>query len=170
MKRFQSLLDNLEEYLAALFFSAMVILIFLQILSRFVFNFSLGWTEELARYSFVVMVYFSAVVAAKRNRHLKVAFMHEALPRKIAFFFWILSYVVWSGFNIAMIYIGIPMAQLILNTGQTSPVMSIPMGMLYMIIPIGYFLLQIRILQRVAVEWRERWYGPPDNGALEDKT
>ena len=143
MKTLKKILNNLEEYVAIVLFAAMVILIFLQIIFRFVFNFSLSWTEELARYTFVFLVYISASIAVKRGRHLKV----EAL--------------LWIVFNAIMVVVGFQMASEIFTTGQSSPVLSLPMGMVYMIIPVCYLLIEIRVLQSVAKEFVPRALGKP---------
>lgn len=67
-----SFLDNIEEYISTFLFIALIILCFLQILFRFVFNFSLSWTEELSRYVFIALVYFSASLAVVRGAHVRV--------------------------------------------------------------------------------------------------
>ncbi|WP_368234423.1 TRAP transporter small permease [Anaerotruncus rubiinfantis] len=161
MKTLKKILNNLEEYVAIVLFAAMVILIFLQIIFRFVFNFSLSWTEELARYTFVFLVYISASIAVKRGRHLKVEALQALLPAKISFCLWVLANLIWIVFNAIMVVVGFQMASEIFATGQSSPVLSLPMGMVYMIIPVCYLLIEIRVLQSVAKEFVPRALGKP---------
>ncbi len=156
MRQFGRILDNLEEYFVVTMLFGMVVLIFLQIVFRFAFNFALSWTEEAARYCFVSLVVVAASLAAKRGRHLKVAALQEMLPPKISFCLWLLATLVWSAFNLTVVVTGFPMALTILSTGQSSPVLSIPMGLLYLIIPTGFLLLQIRVTQVALKEWRPR--------------
>ena len=161
MNRIVRVLDNIEEYFVITMLFSMVVLIFLQIIFRFAFDFSLSWTEEAARYCFVSLVVVAASLAAKHNRHLKVAALQELLPPKISFCFWLLATLVWSAFNITIVLTGYPMALTILSSGQSSPVLNIPMGALYLIIPTGYLLLQIRVSQVAWREWKPRLYRKP---------
>ena len=51
-------LDNIESYICRTLLSAFVLLLFLQIISRELFEHSLSWTEELSTYMFVWFVLF----------------------------------------------------------------------------------------------------------------
>ena len=48
---------------------AMSIIIFIQVVCRYVFQNSLTWSEEMARYMFVWLVYFSVSYTARRKTH-----------------------------------------------------------------------------------------------------
>ena len=159
----KKIIDNLEEYIAILLFSAMVILIFMQIVFRFVINFSLDWTEEAARYTFVFLVYLSATIAVKRRRHLRMEALHAFLPQKVDFFFFIISNFVWLCFSIAMIFIGFSMAATVFQLGQTSPVLNLSMGVVYMIVPICYLSISIRIIQCTVTDIKMKLHLAEDN-------
>ncbi|WP_232055270.1 TRAP transporter small permease [Vibrio taketomensis] len=68
-------------------FLALIILCLLQILFRFVFNFSLSWTEELARYVFIALVYAASSLAVIKGAHVRVEIIdnfvkgNQVLPR-----------------------------------------------------------------------------------------
>ena len=55
----------------------------LQILFRFVLNFSLSWTEELSRYLFILMVSHGASLALKRSNHVRVELIDIYVKSKI---------------------------------------------------------------------------------------
>lgn len=149
MTKITNFLKYIEEYISAILFAFMVILIFLQVLFRFIFNFPLSWTEESARYIMIILVYLSAVSAVKQERHLRVQAIQMLLPDSIAFILWILSNLIWFGFNAVMVVYGYQMANYIFTTGQVSPALHVPMGMLYMVIPVCFFLMEIRLVQIV---------------------
>ena len=58
-------------------------------------------------------------------------------------------------FNLVMIIYGISMAGYIYSTGQVSPVLHLPMGLLYMVIPVCFTLMEFRIVQLVVTKLRE---------------
>jgi len=141
--------NNFEEYLSFLLFSIMVILIFLQVIFRFIFNFSLAWTEEMSRYTFVALVYFSAVIAVKRGRHLRTEGIIQALPNKIKKWVYTFSDIIWLSFTIIMVKLGYDSSLSVLLSGQKSPVLHVKVGLIYMLIPICFALLSLRIIQQI---------------------
>ena len=54
-----------------------------------------------------------------------------------------------------MIVYGINMAGYIYSTGQVSPVLHLPMGILYMVIPVCFTIMEIRIVQLVVARIKE---------------
>jgi len=149
MKLLLWLNKNLEEVISIILFIVMTTLIFLQILFREFADFALDWTEELGRYSFIWLVYFSASLAVKHNRHLKIEFIETILPNKISKWYSVLAQIVWLAFSLIMVKEGYSVAMNILNSGQTSASVGLTMGYVYMIVPIGFGLMSFRILQHM---------------------
>lgn len=147
MKWLLKLANNIEEILSVILFTIMTVLIFLQILFREFAEFSLDWTEELGRYSFIWLVYISASLAVKHNRHLRIEVVEVLLPKKLSKWYTVFGYTIWLVFSLFMVKEGFYVAQHILVSGQTSPSVGLTMGYVYMIIPIGFTLISIRILQ-----------------------
>ncbi|WP_308215409.1 TRAP transporter small permease subunit [Sinobaca sp. H24] len=67
MKVLRYLDEHLEEVLLVIFTLTMVIVIGLQVFMRFVLSSSLGWSEELARYCFIWLVYIGISYGVKNN-------------------------------------------------------------------------------------------------------
>lgn len=143
-----------EETICVILFSAMVILTFSQVLSRFVFNLSLGWSEEVSRFMFVWMVYISAAMAAKHRRHIRVELVDQFLPRSISKWAGLLSDLLWIGYALIVAFQGYNIAMMIMGHGQLSPAVQLPMGWIYMIIPLGFVLIAIRVLQGIVSRFR----------------
>ena len=67
MDKFKKILDNLEYYIAAFCLGLMTFLCFIQVVSRYVFNFSITWAEELSVMLFIVSVFIGAIGGTRRN-------------------------------------------------------------------------------------------------------
>jgi len=145
---------HFEEYLSVFLLSLMTILIFLQIIFRFVLNLSLDWTEEIARYTFVWLVYMSASLAVKSNSHIRVEAVEKLLPKTPSKWFGFLAELVWLLFTLTMVKQGYIVAMKNWVMGQTSPAVHFPMGVIYSIIPIGFTLISLRIIQRMVKRFR----------------
>lgn len=155
MKTLKNIINNIEEYISSVLLGAMVILIFLQIIFRFVLNLPLRWTEETARYAMILLIYLSACSGVKKEKHIRIEAIHNALPQKAALVYWVISNIIWMLFNLVMIVYGINMAGYIYSTGQVSPVLHLPMGILYMVIPVCFTIMEIRIVQLVVARIKE---------------
>ncbi|EGQ7953849.1 TRAP transporter small permease [Vibrio vulnificus] len=144
-----SFLDNIEEYISTLLFISLIVLCFLQILFRFVFNFSLSWTEELSRYVFIALVYFAASLAVVRGAHVRVEVIDGIVKGKnkkildsiidLSF----ATFMAWIGFY------GLEISVDALNIEQTTPALEWHAGWVYAIIPGCFYLISLRLIQRV---------------------
>jgi TRAP-type C4-dicarboxylate transport system permease small subunit len=68
------------QAITAILMMFMVLLTLLQVISRYVFNASIPWTEELARLDLVYVTFFGSIVAFQRRGHLRVEVLVHALP------------------------------------------------------------------------------------------
>lgn len=144
---FARFFDQIESYLCRAMLVFFVLLLFAQILSREFFDYSFSWTEELATYLFVWFVFFGASYAAKLGAHNRVTFQFGALPKK--FVPWIEGFadLFWLGFNGYFIYLSIDFVFFKMNPFWKSQTLGVPMKYFYMIFPIAFTLMSIRILQ-----------------------
>ena len=74
--------QNFDNFLGTLFAVAMVVLLAIQVLFRFVFNHPLTWTEELAVVFFIVSSYFGVSASIPRNQQIRINILTEFLPPK----------------------------------------------------------------------------------------
>ena len=87
-------LDHVEEFFMIPLIFAMSIIIFIQVVCRYVFQNSLTWSEEMARYMFVWLVYFSVSYTARREKHIRIDAAINLYPKKARPYIEILSEVI----------------------------------------------------------------------------
>jgi C4-dicarboxylate transporter DctQ subunit len=141
--------SNLEEYICIALFTLMTFLVGIQVFSRFVFDLPLVWSEELARFVFIWLVYISISLAAKHNSHLKMEIGQKILSKVFGKKVYYISDLLWLAFNIYMIFFGAKMVEGLFRSIQVSAVTRINMGLIYTIIPIGFVLMSIRVIQNM---------------------
>ena len=73
---------NFEYYLIVFLFTILIVVCFLQVLFRFVFNLPLAWTEELSRYVFIILIYCGASAAVLDNAHVRVELIDNVLSER----------------------------------------------------------------------------------------
>ncbi|MBQ7085503.1 MAG: TRAP transporter small permease [Anaerotignum sp.] len=139
--------DNLEEFIIVPLIFAMSIIIFIQVIMRYVFQNSLTWSEELARYLFVWLVYFSVSFTARRQKHIRIDAAINLYPKKLRPYIDILSEIIVLAFSIFIAVTGVTVFQKIAWSGQMSPAIGIPMQIVYAAPMVGMALTAIRQVQ-----------------------
>ncbi|WP_134682325.1 TRAP transporter small permease [Paracoccus ravus] len=141
-----SFLDKSESHVCRVLLAAFVSLLFVQIVARQIFGFSFTWIEELSVILFVWFAYFGASYAARMAAHNRVSFHLNALPRRIARIVEAIGDLFWIGFNIVFIW------QATIFIARLKPFVKAQtlgweMRHVYLILPIAFTLMTIRILQ-----------------------
>jgi TRAP-type C4-dicarboxylate transport system permease small subunit len=148
MKKFiKQLDDHIEGYLCVIVLAAMSVIIFAQVVGRYVFNNSLSWSEESARYLFVWLVYLAISYGVKVDGHIRVDAFLMPLPKKAQKVVRIVSNLLFLAFGVLVLYFGIVVTGKILDSHQNSPAIGMPMWFLYLAVPFGFTLTIIRLVQ-----------------------
>lgn len=121
-------------------FSALVVTVVLQIITRFLIpGITLVWTEELSRFLFIYSVAFGAPLAMKNQEYVKVDVILELLPKKVRD---ILETLIQIGSIALFVIVFINSLEFIeIGTNQTSATLGIPMSVAYSSIGITSFLI-----------------------------
>lgn len=140
-------LGNIESYICRTLLAGFVLLLFAQIISREMFHHSLSWSDELSTYMFVWFVFFGASYAAKLSAHNRVTFQFKLLPPKVGVFLTALSDLIWVCFNCYFVYLSYDFVFNRMNLFWKSQTLGVPMKYFYMVLPIAFALMTVRILQ-----------------------
>lgn len=144
MKKF---LNNFEIYLGAICSAAMVLILFLQVISRYVFNSAFSWSEELAIILFIISTYFGASAAIRTKQHLRLEVLTSKLSEKGQLIMEIVNNAFFALFNLIILTGVIPMVQRLRENGTATAVTQIPKWMIYIILPIVFVLMIFRLIQ-----------------------
>lgn len=80
MVKFARFLNGVLTTIISLFLLSMVALVFLNVVLRYGFDSGITWSEEMARFLFVWIVFLGAIVAYKEKAHLGVDLFIGFLP------------------------------------------------------------------------------------------
>ncbi len=141
-----------EDWLAFALFWAMTLAVFLQFFTRYVLNDSFAWTEEIATYCNVAIVFVGSAMCVRLNRHIQVDFLYRYLPHgparalatlidiiRIGFFAYA-SYLVWRFMEIV--------------EGEEMTTIALPKNLIYGCVLIGFVLMSFRSLQVAYRNWQ----------------
>lgn len=122
----------------------MMVWVFIQVIGRYVFNYTPSYGEELARYLFVWIVFLSLPVVAKRGGHMAIEMITIRLKGSALKAVRFCSAVFTISFLLIMVIQGAKMVER--ASFQTSPALEISMSWIYLAIPIGCFIMLLNVL------------------------
>ena len=139
--------DHLEEIILLPAFTVSTVLIFIQVVMRYVFHHSLAWSEELVRYMYVWETWIGVSYAAHRGSHLRITMLRDKLPPKGQKIVEFIVTLIWIAFAIFVFRQGVRALQTIAKFGQKSSALRIPMQWCYLSIPVGMCMMTIRLIE-----------------------
>lgn len=118
---------------------AMAVLVFSNVVSRYLLNFSIIWVEELTRYMMVWVGFLGAGLVLRLGAHIAVEAVQDVLPTKIAQSLRAGIVVLLGATFAAMTWLGVRYAAFAWE--QETPALNWSTGAIYLAIPLGSALL-----------------------------
>lgn len=141
------LLRRLERTFLVSVFLSMVALFTLNVLAREIggtFASQLAWIEEAVRLMNIFLVFGALGLALEKGRHVGIDTLREALPKTARNAIRKIIDAVGCLFSAYMSYLAYQLVVFVLNTGQRSPTLDLPIGWIYMAPVVGFGLLSLR--------------------------
>jgi TRAP-type C4-dicarboxylate transport system permease small subunit len=143
-KKVWNFLLDLDQKASGILFVVIMVLLFLQVVTRYVLGHSFTWTEELSVILFVWMTYFGISSAVTHRKHLRVSALLNAVPFKVRKGMLITDNVI---FMVVCVYLIFPMLQLIRSLGAArTPILRIPKAVSYWLIPVAMVITCIKLV------------------------
>ena len=126
---------------------AMAVIVFANVALRFLTDRSILWAEEASRYAMIWLTFLGAGLVLRHGGHIGIDTLQTRFPRRAAA---IRAAIAASllGFFAFMAWIGTRYA--LAAWTQTTPVLQIPVGFVYLALPIGFALLIAHLLLMLA--------------------
>ena len=109
--------------------ATMVVLVFSNVVLRYVFNSGIAISEELSRWLLVWLTFLGAIVALRRHAHLGVDTLVRALPPRGRFICFVVSYLLML-YADWLLTLG-SWKQAVLTFHDTAPASGISVGLFY---------------------------------------
>jgi TRAP-type C4-dicarboxylate transport system permease small subunit len=140
---FDRALLRANRWLLIVILGALAAMVFANVALRFSSDRSLLWVEEASRYLMIWLTFLGGGLVLRYGGHLGIDTLQEARPRHaaairaavFALLFVFFAFMVWVGLRYAAF-----------AWQQTTPVMQIPMGLVYLAMPIGFALMILHLL------------------------
>ena len=142
-----------EAWLALLFFWALGLTVLYQFITRYVFNDSAAWTEEIARYFLIATVFLGAVIGVAKNNHIQVDFFYRFLPKSLARAMALCIDLLRIGFLGCASWLTWELMQKMGSYQMT--IVNLPMNIVYGVVLLAFVLMTWRSLWVMWRHWQQ---------------
>ena len=152
-----------EAWLALLFFWALGLTVLYQFITRYVFNDSAAWTEEIARYLLIATVFLGAVIGVAKNNHIQVDFFYRFMPKGLSRSVSLLTDVLRVAFLASASWLTWLLMQKMGNYQMT--IVNLPMNIVYGVVLLAFVLMTWRSVWVMRRHWQQGYsvLERPDN-------
>lgn len=105
------------------------------------------WTEELARFVFVWISYLAIPLAVKSRSNIRVDIVHDMLPPRFQAISWVVVDICFLTLAGVMCVMGTDHLSMLLEYPQIAPASGVSYFLAYLVLPVGFGLIGIRLLQ-----------------------
>ena len=142
----------MEAWASVLLFWALAGVVFTQFFTRYFLNDSASWTEEIARYLLIGVVFVGASIGVAKNNHIQVDLLYRYLPAGVSRVLATLVDVLRVGFFGSMTVYTVQMMQKMGNYQMT--IIDLPMNIVYGVVLFGFAAMTLRSVWVARVHWR----------------
>ena len=145
LEEFEELSDDLSDFkwydipILGIFW-ALIIVVGLQFITRYVFNNSLAWTEEVARYLLIIIGFVGGITCVRKGKHIFLEFFYRYLPINLIKKIIISVEIIVATF---FTYTGFLCIELAMRTTQNMVFISLPKSTIYYTVMLACFLMAL---------------------------
>lgn len=110
------------------------------VVGRFVFQYSLFFSEELNRILIILITFAGISYAARQGRHIRMSAIYDALPPPARKGFMVLIAAVTAVTMFALCYFSIGYITKVAVSGRVLPSLQLPVYWIFLWVPIGFFM------------------------------
>ena len=141
--------EYLEETSCVCLMSFMTVIIFIQVVMRYVMHNSLSWSEELARYCFIWLIYIGVAYGCKLMKHIKIDAALHLFPEKVRPYIVITGEVLVLVFAVYIVVTGVELTYKQWEFGKVSPALGLPLQYINAAPDVGFGLVVFRQIQTI---------------------
>lgn len=142
-----------EGWIALVFFWMLGLTVLYQFITRYLLNDSAAWTEEVARYMLIAVVFVGASIGVAKNTQVQVDFFYRLMPAGLAHWLSRVADVLRIAFFAAA---AVMTVQMMLKIGGNTrmTIIDAPMNIVYGICLFGFVAMTWRSVQVALVNWK----------------
>ena len=160
MKKFFEIMDlivgTINQTMAVVGLALRVILAFVNVVLRYGFDMSLTWAGELTNYFFIWSALFGAAYGFRQGAHISVTLLITQFSPAVTKFFLVLANLISVLYLGLLSYFGYELVIMLVDFGEMSVDLGIPMWVPHLVLPISFALAAYRVAEKLIELYRTK--------------
>jgi TRAP-type transport system small permease protein len=144
MQKIERIFVEANRWALIAILSAMAVLVFLNVILRYLTNHSITWSDEVSRHLMIWLTFIGAGITLRHGGLVAIDNLQAALGDRKARLLRLVVAAIMLAFFVMMIWVGKTYVERTMF--QTTPSTRIPFGYIYLAMPIGFGLLIVHFL------------------------
>lgn len=111
----------------------MTVIVFVEVISRYVFNYTPSWSEEVTILLMTWMAFLGMALGIKSNTHLQISFLVDRMPGAVKKVFLCFDEIVVVAFGVVLLVFGVMICRE--STGSVMSSTGLPEYTAYLMVP-----------------------------------
>lgn len=144
LKAVDHALEKVEAGLLSITTILISVMLVSNAISRYFFNKSWAFTEEIGGVGIVILTFMGLGYAARKGMHIEMSGLYDLLPTKFQRMLGIFINLISALVLVYFTYLGILFVLHLHNISQVTTILRIPIYLTMLFVPIGFLLASIR--------------------------
>lgn len=148
-KSFDKVIRKIEEYILAWGIIAISLITIFNVISRFIFNYSLVYTYDISKCLIIIITFIGIGYAVRQGRHIRMTAIYDLLNERYRKILIIFISMITALIMLYLCYLSIQYYMDVKETGKLMTALRIPLHWIYIWIPFGFFIAFIEYILAV---------------------
>lgn len=150
-------IKKVTDGLVVTFFVSLILLVFAQVIFRFVFHNSQPWIDEVSRFLFIWIIYLGGTITIRKGINITFDLLIDSLTSKTWMVVFTIVNIICISFLLLIVVLGFNIS--LINRVQASSLLGLNMGIVTLAIPIGGILMIVSQIEYYLTTLKKRKEG-----------
>lgn len=141
--------EAIENFVMSVGLYTISIIVFANVISRYFFDISFKWAEELSRYILIWITFFGTSACARYGEHVNADILTNLLKGKAALINKLIIYIICLVTSIYLAYFSTKFTILQFIGGNVSVAIAVPIWLIYLSTCVGFILLSYVYIRKI---------------------
>ncbi len=145
---------NFEIYLGIFLFLTYASMIIINIILRYFTGSQIPGSHSLIKIMYIWMVWFAAAYMIREDSHIRFTYFLNQYGNRFRFTTYVFEWILWLLLSVIIIRYSIPVILRFINSGAVIPGTDIPRYLPYLILPVGFGFIILRVIEQAIEKTR----------------
>lgn len=149
MNKLGHVVGKIEDWISGSLLVTGLLILFLQVIMRYILDIPTTWHDEIARYLVIWGVLLGSAVALRDNEHIRVEVLYNFLPKSMKKWVNQFANLTILLFFFVMIVYGFQLVETKFVSGENSTSGLLPLWIVYSILPLSGVIMALRTIVQI---------------------